>query len=125
MFGTIEPLSAEEASRPSGGGGSTIAAHVHHMVFVLEASSAWIRGDRTPRDWRESWLATTVIEDEWARLQEELRRGYDELARAIEAVDVADEQALGEAIGEAIGAVAHAAYLLGAIRQKAPPANTR
>ncbi len=120
MFGTIERLSAEEAARPSGPGGSTVAAHVHHMVFALAASSAWMRGDRTPRDWRESWRVTTVDEEEWTRLQAELRRGYEELARTIETADLSSE----EAFGGAVGAIAHAAYHLGAIRQKVPPAGT-
>ena len=44
FFGTLARLSASEASRLVAG--STIAAHVHHVVFSLDASAAWIRGCR-------------------------------------------------------------------------------
>jgi hypothetical protein len=112
LFGTLATLSAADASRPVGG--SSIAAHVNHVVFGLEASAAWIRGDRTPRDWAESWRVSTVDGAAWAALIEELRVGYADLRQAIEA------NAAGtlEAMGGAIGALAHVAYHLAAIRQK-------
>jgi hypothetical protein len=96
-------------------GGSSIAAHVHHVVFSLEASTAWIRGDRSSRDWQQSWSVGAVDDAAWARLQEQLRTGYGALRRAIE------QQAASsvEAAGGAVGTVAHMAYHLGAIRQKA------
>jgi hypothetical protein len=110
--GTLAKVSAAEASHPIGG--STIAAHVHHMIFALEASSAWIRGDRASRNWGESWRGTTVSEKEWAELRAKLQAGYADLGRAIASHARESE----EAIGGAIGALAHAAYHLGAIRQK-------
>ena len=53
MFGTLEKLSAAQASRSVGG--TSVAAHTHHVGFGLEAAAAWIRGDQTSRDWQESW----------------------------------------------------------------------
>ncbi|HEV2132166.1 MAG TPA: DinB family protein [Longimicrobiaceae bacterium] len=117
MFGTIAGLSAAEASQPFGPHGTTIAAHVHHMCFALEVSSAWIQGDRSRRDWSESWRVTTVDEGEWEQLRAKLRRRYAELVRMIETADLSDELTFGGAVG----AVAHAAYHLGAIRQKVAP----
>ncbi len=71
-------------------------------------------GERTPRNWRESWRVTTVDEAAWGRLREDLRRGYEDLSQAIDASGASSE----EAIGGVIGAIAHTAYHLGAIRQK-------
>jgi hypothetical protein len=105
-------LSAEEASRPWGG--TSIAAHVYHLIFSLEASMASVSGDRTRRDWKESWRVSTVDPETWERMQEELRAGYETLRQAIE--EHATESI--ESMGEAVAAVAHVAYHLGALRQK-------
>jgi hypothetical protein len=112
FLGTLGSLDADAASRTIGGG--SIAAHVHHMVFALEASSAWIRGDRSSRKWSESWAVTTVDGAAWVRLLERLRAGYDDLRSAIDGHSLTSE----ESIGGAIAAVVHAAYHLGCIQQK-------
>lgn len=115
LFGTIDGLTAEQASRPSGPSGTTIAGHVHHMAFSADASTAWIRGDRAPRDWEQSWTVRNVTDAEWSDLRERLRQAYDELQAALEDAALASE----EAFGGALGVVAHAAYHLACIRQKA------
>ncbi len=53
LFGTLAPLGATDASRPVTG--TSVAAHVHHVAWAMEATSAWIRGDRSKRNWKESW----------------------------------------------------------------------
>src|SRR5262245_22521715 len=113
LLGTLFKLSAADASRPEGG--SSIAAHAHHVAFGLAASAAWIRGDRSRRDWAESWRVRTVDDAAWTALQRQLRDGYQELRQAIEA----NASGGPEAVGGAVGAIAHVAYHLGAIRQKA------
>jgi hypothetical protein len=112
ILGTIGSKTAREASAITGG--TTIAGHVHHTAFALEASAAWIRGDSSSVDWKESWKTTSVDESSWAELRDRLRRGYADLRSSIEQHGMASV----EAVGGAIGAVAHAAYHLGAIRQK-------
>lgn len=112
LLGTLATLSAAEASRPWGG--TTIAAHVNHILFGLAASSAWIRGDRDPRNWQESWRVRAVDDAAWSRMLEELRRAYEDLRQAIQT----HSSSSVEAMGEAIGAIAHVGYHLGAIRQK-------
>ncbi|NIM49043.1 MAG: hypothetical protein GTO22_07260 [Gemmatimonadales bacterium] len=112
LFGTLADLSAADASRPWGG--TSIAAHVHHIIFGLGASSAWIQGDRTFRNWAESWSVSTVDDVAWSQLVERLRAGYEALRRSIES----HASSSVESMGGAIGAVAHVAYHLGAIRQK-------
>ena len=112
LLGTLARVTAADASRVWNG--STIAAHAHHVRFSLAASVAWITGDRSSRDWSESWRLNTVDAADWQRLQEEMRIGHRDLRRAIEAHGASD----AEAMGGALAAIAHAAYHLGAIRQK-------
>ena len=113
LFGTLDRLSAADASRVSAG--TSIAAHAYHASFALDVSAAWIRGDRSKHDWPASWSVTTVDEPAWRRVREDLRGRYDRLRRAIE--EHAGES--DESFGGAVAALAHAAYHLGAIRQKA------
>src|SRR5262245_4332328 len=73
FFAVLDTLSAVEASRPMRPGGPTVAGHAHHAGFHLDMSSAWLRGDRAPRDWNESWSVKTVDEQNWAALRRKLR----------------------------------------------------
>jgi hypothetical protein len=112
LLGTLAKLNAADASRPVGA--TSVAAHAHHVAFGLEASAAWVRGDRSRRNWADSWRVTAVDDAAWAALQQQLRDRYADLRRAVE-----QHAAAGvEAFGGAVGAVAHAAYHLGAIKQK-------
>ncbi len=112
LFGTLNTVGAAEASRMTGK--TSIAAHVRHVVFALDASTAWISGDRSVRNWKESWRADSLREPAWRELLGRLEISYRALRNAIE------EHALAtvESMGGALGALAHAAYHLGAIRQK-------
>ena len=112
FFGTLAPLTAADASLPLAG--TSIAAHVHHVAWGMDATAAWIRGDRNGRDWKESWKITTVDEEAWTRLVGELRRQYDQLRQTIQSHALDGE----EAFGGALASIAHLAYHLGAVRQK-------
>jgi hypothetical protein len=112
FFGTLTPLTAAGASLPLAG--TSIAAHVHHVAWGMDATATWIRGDRKARDWKESWKTTSVNEEAWTRLVGELRRQYDHLRQTIQSHALDGE----EAFGGALGALAHLAYHLGAVRQK-------
>ena len=109
---TLSKLSADQASRAVGG--NSVAAHAHHVAFSFEAFGAFIAGDRTKRDWNESWCVSTVDDAAWNALQSELATRYEELLAAIEKHAGSSEAATGGAFG----AVAHLAYHIGAIRQK-------
>jgi hypothetical protein len=113
LIGTLTPLTAGDASRPVGR--TSIAAHVHHVVWAMDATATWIRGDRKGRDWKESWKITTVDEEAWRRLVGELHHQYDQLRQTIQSHALDGE----EAFGGALGAIAHLAYHLAAVRQKA------
>jgi len=112
LFGTLSRLDAARASQKIGN--TSIAAHVHHLIFGTEAVAAWIRGDREPRNWKDSWKVETVNDGEWKEMIESLRKSYGDIKKAIESDGTKDIMSLGAAIGEA----AHVAYHLGAIRQK-------
>ena len=114
LLGTIDRLSAAAASRPSGSGASTIAGHVQHLVSSLALSVRWMQGQPIARDRTQSWTVYAVDDPAWTKLRQELRRAYQSLFIAIETERDWDEDALGGAMG----AIAHAAYHLGAIRQR-------
>ena len=113
LFATLETVTAEDASRRLGGKGASIAGHVHHLGFHLEASTAWIQGDREPRDWRRSWSVVEVDPPGWETLRAKVAHQLEDLVRTIESVPLDREE-----LATVIGAVAHAAYHLGAIRQR-------
>jgi hypothetical protein len=107
---TLAALPAEEASREWGG--NSVAAHAHHILFSFEAFGAYIRGDRTSRDWNQSWSVSSVDAASWQKLQEDLGREYATLRESVRGA--ADDDALRGAMA----AVTHLAYHIGAIRQK-------
>ncbi|HYU00293.1 MAG TPA: hypothetical protein VEK85_07945 [Gemmatimonadales bacterium] len=117
VFGTISGLSAAAASREGGPGHTTIAGHVDHLSSSLALSTRGLRGQSTSRDRSRSWTVSRVDDPGWADLQARLRREYESLVVAVETHAVWDEDALGVAIG----AIGHAAYHLGAIRQRLAP----
>jgi hypothetical protein len=112
VLGALSTLGPAEASRPLAG--TSIAAHAHHVAFAMDASAASIKGDRTPRDWKQSWLVTTVDQAAWTRLLDRIRREHQKLRRAIRSQAWSSE----DAFGEAVGSIAHIAYHLGSIQQK-------
>lgn len=114
FLGTIENLSSAAASKTSGPNDNSIAAHAWHLSFALRATSDLIQGDHSSKDWKESWRIQKVNDTEWEKIQSKLRQEYENFARAIEAVDISNE----EVLSGVIGAIAHVAYHLGAIRQK-------
>ena len=113
FFGVLGKLSAPDASRIRGK--TSIAAHVYHVIFGLDASARWIEGNRTTHNWKESWSTVSVNDEEWARMRENLRTSYRDMRRSIELYASSSK----ESMGGVIGALAHVAYHLGAIRQKA------
>jgi hypothetical protein len=115
VFGTLDRLSAVEASTPPEPGRPTAAAHAEHLRFSLDVATRGLRGDHAEADWTESWAVQTVDEAEWVLLRERLR---DEYAQFLELVDARTE--IDEALLAGIaGMAAHAAYHLGALRQVA------
>lgn len=112
LFGTLDALSAEQASTPLGEGGSTAAAQAEHVRFGLDVSVRWLRGERQKVDWARSWEVRRVDEAAWTELREQLRRTYDAFV-----VMVHQQPMDAELLAGLVATVAHAAYHLGALRQ--------
>lgn len=124
VFGTLDGLSAAQASTPLAPGRPTVAAHAEHLRFSLDVSTRWLRGEHVKADWPASWSVQTVDEDAWVRLRERLRDEYAQLLELLDAWEMDEELLAG-----IVGTVAHAAYHLGALRQAAlaacaPPSRT-
>lgn len=113
VFGTLDTLSAAQASTPPAPGHSTAAAHAEHLRFSLDVSTRWLRGNHVKADWPSSWAVQSVDEEGWLRLRERLRDEYAQFLELIDARPEVDE----ELLTGIVGTVAHAAYHLGALRQ--------
>jgi hypothetical protein len=107
--------SGAASSRPMAGK-TTIAAHADHVHYGLTLLNRWAAGEENPwagADWNASWKRTTVSEEQWRTLRENLRR---EARKWREVVSTRDEWDDVTAAG-ALSSAAHTAYHLGAIRQ--------
>ena len=114
ILSTIEALTAMEASVALELGGATIAGHVHHVRVSLAGSTELIIKKRASRDRTGTWTVNQVTDKEWKELHATLRAQYEISLQTIQSRMAWDEDGLGAAAG----AVAHAAYHLGAIRQR-------
>ncbi|WP_221567944.1 hypothetical protein [Alkalihalobacillus sp. TS-13] len=110
LFGTVEKITATEASIPVHG--TTIAAHLEHTRFYLWGTINIFDGNIPKINWQDSWKITSVDQQHWGQIQETLRRDYKTVLEKIDSVDWDEFKA-----NEVLGAIAHSAYHLGAIRQ--------
>ena len=119
LIGSLDTLTAEQASARTPGHASTVAAHVDHVRYGLELFNRWARGERNPwhdADWSASWQRETVTPEQWTALRGALRaeaHGWMEAATVERPLD-------DVALNGVVASVAHLAYHLGAIRQLAP-----
>jgi hypothetical protein len=114
LLRSLERLSAAEASAATRTG-SSIAAHVAHVVYGLSLLNRWSQGENpfATADWAASWRKTSVTEAEWEALRIQLR---DEGARWLVVLRTPREVQDIELSGM-IGSIAHLGYHIGAIRQ--------
>ena len=117
IFATINGLTATEASQVGGPSGSTIAAHVQHLIASTRATALSLRGQHVSLERGHGWTPTIVDERVWSALRDALRSEYNALLVSVGMRTKWNE----EMVGTAYGAVAHSAYHLGAIRQRIPP----
>jgi len=116
LLRSLEKLTAAAASAPAREGGSSVAAHVDHVLFGIALFNRWSAGEENPfagAEWAASWSRTTVNEEEWASLR---RRLGDEVHAWIANVQRPRELQPVELTG-IVASVAHLAYHMGAIRQ--------
>lgn len=113
LVATVGALSAAQVFLESGG--TSIAAHVQHIVYSCDAAADWISGVRKSHDWGKTWSVKTVDHATWKALRMKLPERHARLRQAIETHAGDSVESMG---GGAIGAVAHLAHHLAAIRQK-------
>lgn len=114
LLGTLASVSARQASKPIVRGGTTIAAHTEHLRWSLALANDMFSGDVATPDIRDSWKVKQVDNNEWRKLQAELRREYELLSAYVKRQRNWSDS---EFLGGTIALVPHAAYHLGAIRQ--------
>ncbi|MBS4171695.1 hypothetical protein [Bacillus sp. FJAT-49736] len=111
IFGVIEGMSCEKASMLVHE--TTLAAHIDHVCYHMWGTNEILKNGKQPEmDWGKSWDIHTVDEQQWNRIQEELRNEYLTLMEAIDAIEW--DELLAH---EVLSSLAHSAYHLGAIRQ--------
>ena len=117
LVGTLDALSAEQASREPVPGARSAASHAQHELFALDLARRRLEGQdpaaTTAADWDASWGSGVVTEPMWANLRAELRRAGAELRKTIESKPSwSDIEMKGLA-----ATLAHLTYHLGAVRQ--------
>jgi len=112
----LDGISATTASQQAIPGKPSIAAHVDHVHFGMSLLTRWISGEENPwadADWNGSWKRTTVTDEQWRALRDNLRSKTETWQKAVAVrKDWDDMTAAG-----ALSTIAHTAYHLGAIRQ--------
>jgi len=117
LLGTLERISAEEASRPfRAEDGAGAATHAGHILFSLRLANEALRGGHPHETavWKDSWKYGKVDEAEWRALLSALRAEYRSLMEAVAAgLPWTDDMNFTGVFGQ----LAHGAWHLGAIRQ--------
>ena len=115
LLGSLEKLSAAEASR-SANDGATIAAHAQHVRYGLSLMNRWAREGGNPfadATWDAAWKTKGVDAAAW----DEIREGLRDEADAWRSVLDTPREVQGIELTGMVASVAHLAYHLGAIRQ--------
>jgi hypothetical protein len=115
LLGSLEKLSAAEASR-SANDGATIAAHAQHVRYGLSLMNRWAREGGNPfadATWDAAWKTKGVDAAAW----DEIREGLRDEATAWLGVLGSPREVQGIELTGMVASIAHLAYHLGAIRQ--------
>jgi uncharacterized protein len=113
LFETLETVDAARASRPVREGGSTVAAHLHHLWFCMRVIRRRLEENLEQPNWDEEWSVREVNEAAWLELRARLREEYDRTLRWLE--ERANPSL--KQLEMAMDGIAHAAYHVGAVRQ--------
>lgn len=113
LLHSLADLNAQEASTAIPGG-SSIIAHVYHLLFYLEAIQGFMDKSRAEKvDWPATWQVQQLDEAGWQQLKERLQEGYQQTASFIKNLPLNDV----DEFSGALDLVTHSSYHLGAIRQ--------
>ena len=111
LFSTLEAMPHEVASVELPRQRS-IAAHVEHTRFYVDALHQYLNGFTGKMDWDASWQTHGVTASEWDAMRATLRSQYDALTTDLRALPENDPK-----LENGMSVLAHTAYHFGAIRQ--------
>jgi len=117
FIGTIEALSATEASRQASAGDPlTVASHAEHLRFALSLANRAARGENAYSGvkWADSWARRSVTEKEWRDLVAGLRAEFEAFRDSLSKGGLWDGE---DMLTGTLGLLCHGAWHLGAIRQ--------
>jgi hypothetical protein len=114
LLGTINTLSAGQASAAPTAEQGTIASHSGHVLFLLQLFDAYEHGQTPTADWEGSWATRVVDDAAWQALRDDLRAAYDTVIADVQANDAWPEPRLAAALT----LLAHCSYHVGEIRQR-------
>lgn len=114
LAGTLDSLTAAQASRHIIPGESSIVGHANHLLFSLTLMNRWAAGENPfeGADWQGSWKTQTVDDVQWEDLRRKLREQGHAWLKALDTARDWDE----EDFTGALASIAHLAYHLGAMR---------
>lgn len=112
-FATLEGVSAEQASRPAGPDGTTIAGQVAHTVYYIVSLLDEAEGKTVAFDWPGSWQQSEVDEPAWEALKQALKDAYGRAVSLFRSVKAWSQ----DPMGIAMVILTHSAYHLGSVRQ--------
>lgn len=113
----LDSLSPEQASRRlrSDDPTSSIAAHIEHLRFAINATIDAITDEPSSVDWTKSWTISEVDVDSWGALQHNLEKAFERCWDAIRSMELTSEASLGLLLA----LLAHIAYHIGVVHEKA------
>ena len=116
FFETLGSVTASEASLRASDTTASVAAHVRHVVFYMDALQRSVRGEELGKlNWREIWENDRpVTPDEWTAQVATLRAEYANARRLLSDPATLERE---DALGGFMAIAVHSAYHLGAIRQ--------
>lgn len=116
FLGSVEELTAKEASTVPFEGGDTVAAHCNHVAYYLSLANRSFQGENAfaEAEWKESWEIQTVNETGWKHLLEQLAV---ELDRTLGILSRGVDLSRPEMLKGTMALLAHGAWHLGAVRQ--------
>ena len=115
LLKSLDRLTASEASEIIDGG-SSIAAHVDHVLYYFDLMNRWAAGEQNPwkgADWKVSWTRTSVDENEWTQLRHRFADALSQWRLVVEQ----PRDVTGPELTGMISSVVHLGYHFGAIRQ--------
>lgn len=113
----LDGLSSEQASRRSRPDDptSSIAAHIEHVRFAIDATIDAIVDVPSSVDWTKSWTTSKVDTESWNALMKDLEKAFERCRDTIQSAELTSEASFGLLLA----LLTHVAYHIGVVQEKA------